>query len=149
MFLFLSSGPSHCLPIACPFLTVLPRSYNRFTIASQLFHSDELSLFHHVLPHCFSIASPIDFRFCSSPLICHRFSIDYQLIPRPSYRFAIDSPPLRRHSGKTWGESIEESSWGSWARKVIRSFVRGCSKASFHEWRKTLGGSKGEGREGA
>ena len=72
------------------------------------------------------------------PLTSHRFPIDYQSIRAAYYR---RTSPISANTA--------DNSWGSAARKLIRSFVRGCSKLSFHEWRKTLSSLKGNGLEGA
>ena len=72
------------------------------------------------------------------PLTSHRFPIDYQSIRAAYYR---RTSPISANTA--------DNSWGSAARKLIRSFERGCSKLSFHECRKTLSSSKGDGLEGA
>ena len=72
------------------------------------------------------------------PLTSHRFPIDYQSIRAAYYR---RTSPMSASSA--------DSSGASGARKLIRSFVRGCSKLSFHECRKTLSSLKGDGLEGA
>ncbi len=72
------------------------------------------------------------------PLTSHRFPIDYQSIRAAYYR---RTSPMSASSA--------DSSGANGARKAIFCFVRGCSKLSFHEWRKTLSSLKGDGLEGA